>query len=281
MVGAGPGGRRRGAKSVGALVLFLLVGAGCGREPVSLDGDGPTADLAGGTVSASATSRSTSPSTTSRNATSSTTTSVSAPSQEPPVTEPSPEETAVTVPEEATTAAPGVPTTTVAAGAQAAGVAEGSWDVTMTGSVSGRSFARSGVLRIVPTIATAGVTNGVNAVDVCLRSGFPAGIPEVGAIWLNSNSGCEAASSGADLDLGVVTVDGAVVTFAPDPQISATLANAFTSSDSVGFACPYAPVEGRMTVVVEGGQVSGTVAIGGYGGASCGSTTYDAEFSSD
>ena len=153
-------------------------------------------------------------------------------------------------------------------------------ETTAPGTVSGVSFSRTATLRIVPTIASIGTTNGVNPVDVCLISGNPAGRPAVGAIWLVSNSGCLPGASAADIDLGVVSVAGSSVTYQPDVRVSATGGSLFTSSDNYIFACPFFPVAGAFRLHVgSGGNVSGTIDINGYGGANCGTTRYQARVS--
>ena len=157
------------------------------------------------------------------------------------------------------------------------GPSAGTYSVTISGSVGGTDFERTGTLQIRETIAEEGTTNGVNPVDVCLVSGFPAGQPDVGAIWLGSNSGCDPGAGAADIDLGYVTVDGTTVTFEPDERVAATFGNNFTESSGLA-ACPYTPVSGQLTVTIDSdGSVSGSVDTTGYGGASCGSVRYQAD----
>ncbi|MGV9366102.1 hypothetical protein ACWEF6_11565 [Amycolatopsis sp. NPDC004772] len=153
----------------------------------------------------------------------------------------------------------------------------GSYDVTISGSVSGTSFRRSATLRIVETISSSGTTNDVNPVDVCLVSGNPAGQPQPGAIWFGSNSGCVPGAGAGHLDLATVDVDGDTVTVEPVENMAATGGNVFTSSSSIA-ACPFFPVSGRLRVTA-GGGVSGRIEVTGYGGAFCGKTVYSAKIS--
>lgn len=151
----------------------------------------------------------------------------------------------------------------------------GSYDVTISGTVSGHQFQRSATLKVVPVITTVGTTNGVNDVDVCLVSGSPAAQPAVGAIWFGSNSACDPGAGSADIDLGYVTVDGTTITVKPDEKVAATLGNNFTSSAGIA-ACLYAPVSGSLSIRTDGGSVSGSLDVSGYGGAMCGNSAYQA-----
>ncbi|MDX3194627.1 hypothetical protein PV458_40045 [Streptomyces sp. MN03-5084-2B] len=168
-------------------------------------------------------------------------------------------------------------TTTTSETEEARRTPSGSWDVTISGSVSGTSFRRSATLRIVETISSAGTTNDVNPVDVCLVSGNPAGQPQPGAIWFGSNSGCAPGAGKAHLDLATVDVDGDTVTVEPVENMAATGGNVFTSSSSIA-ACPFFPVSGRLRVTTDG-DVSGSIEVTGYGGAFCGNTAYQAKIS--
>ncbi|WP_156893020.1 hypothetical protein [Actinokineospora enzanensis] len=155
--------------------------------------------------------------------------------------------------------------------------ATGAFTVTISGTVSGNSFRRTGTLRVVSTITTTGTTNGVNPVDVCLISGFPAGQPEVGAIRFGSNSGCYPSTS-AKLDMATVSANGNTYTVAPDERMAATGSNNFTASSDYIFACPFFPVSGQLRLTLDRG-VQGAIDITGYGGASCGSSHYQATIS--
>ncbi|WP_372670877.1 hypothetical protein [Amycolatopsis kentuckyensis] len=168
--------------------------------------------------------------------------------------------------------------TTTSETEEARSTASGSYDVTISGSVSGHSFRRSATLRVVGTISSSGSTNDVNPVDVCLVSGNPAAQPQPGAIRFGSNSGCLPGSGAADLDLASVEADGGSITVEPVENIAATGGNVFTASSSIA-ACPYYPVSGRLRVTIDDGDVSGSIEVTGYGGAFCPSTTYDAKIS--
>ncbi|MEV8633769.1 hypothetical protein AB0395_19130 [Streptosporangium sp. NPDC051023] len=151
-----------------------------------------------------------------------------------------------------------------------------SYSVTISGNVSGRSFQRSGTVVLRSTV-TRVTTNGVNPVDICLKSGFPGGIPDVGAIWYGSNSACF--GSTAALDMAYVRVNGNSATVSPDSRISATGSNGFTPSNSVT-SCIYHPTEGGATYTFrDNGTVSGRISVRGFGGYPCGSSTYNANIS--
>lgn len=198
-----------------------------------------------------------------------------------PTTTATPTETPETSTEPATTTTSSETTTeeetTTSETEAASRTPSGSYDVTLSGSVSGTSFRRSATLRIVETISSTGTTNDVNPVDVCLVSGNPAGQPQPGAIWFGSNSGCAPGAGAAHLDLATVDVDGDTVTVEPVENMAATGGNVFTSSSSIT-ACPFFPVSGRLRVTA-GGSVSGRIEVTGYGGAFCGKTVYEATIS--
>jgi hypothetical protein len=144
----------------------------------------------------------------------------------------------------------------------------GTWQVTISGTVSGRNFQRTGTVVVGSTVATSGTTTEVNPIEVCLKSGFPAGTPEIGAIWLGTTSACFP-TRGADLDLATVDVSGNDVTVAPDSQVAATLNNGFNALGGVT-ACIYAPDGGQATYHFNpDGSLDGTIDITGFGGA-CG-----------
>jgi hypothetical protein len=147
--------------------------------------------------------------------------------------------------------------------------------VTISGTASGNPFTQTGTLTLHRTVTTAGSTNGVNPLDVCLRAGFPAGLPAPGAIWLGSNSACFPIGR-ADLDMGAVNVSDSRVDFEPDGRLQATLINLWTARGSV-VSCPYAPVAGSAIYRFDtGNRLSGSVRLSGYGGAACGWSTYSA-----
>jgi hypothetical protein len=160
------------------------------------------------------------------------------------------------------------------------GIEEGTYSVDLSGTVGGRSFQRSAQIRVMPTVARVGTNNGVNPVEVCLRSGFPAGAPEVGAIWFGTNTACFP-ERGAQLDMTTVSVSGDTVTVEPDGRIAAGGLNNFVDSGSYIGACLYQPVSGSMTVTFSGGSASGKIDITGYSGpcrAVGTKTSYSARF---
>lgn len=147
------------------------------------------------------------------------------------------------------------------------------YGVSISGTVSGRNFQRSGTLILRDTV-TRVTTNGVNPVDVCLKSGLPAGTPETGAIWYGSSSAC--IRSTASLDMAYVTVNGTTVTVVPDKRVAATFANNFTATGSLT-SCVYHPVDGGATYTFhDNGTVSGRISMRGFGGYPCGNSTYTA-----
>ncbi|MGW5724084.1 hypothetical protein ACWEVP_48520 [Amycolatopsis sp. NPDC003865] len=230
-------------KIVAALTAFLLVTAGCGGvEQVASPAPVSTTD----------------PPTTTTEPTTDTPTTGETTSE---TTEPTTEEE-----------------TTTSETEEARGTTSGSYDVTISGSVSGHSFRRPATLRVVDTISSSGTTNDVNPVDVCLVSGNPAAQPQPGAIRFGSNSGCLPGSGAADLDLASVDADGTTITVEPVENIAATGGNVFTASSSIA-ACPYYPVSGRLRVTIDDGDVSGSIEVTGYGGAFCPSTSFDATIS--
>ncbi|WP_344438572.1 Hsp70 family protein [Actinomadura bangladeshensis] len=160
------------------------------------------------------------------------------------------------------------------------GIREGTYSVSLSGTVGGRTFQRSAELQVKSTVARVGTNNGVNPIEVCLRSGFPAGTPEVGAIWFGTNTACFP-ERGAQLDTTTVEVSGDTVTVRPDARIAAAGLNQFTASGDYIYACLYQPVSGTMTVTFSGGSASGELDINGYSGpcqAAGTNTTYTATF---
>ncbi|GAA0410697.1 hypothetical protein Acor_14430 [Acrocarpospora corrugata] len=154
----------------------------------------------------------------------------------------------------------------------------GTYTVTISGVAGWTEFTREGTVTIQETIAEVGTNNGVNPIDVCLVSGMPAGLPEVGAIWFASNSGCIPGAGAAQLDMAYVEVDGSTVTVQPDERIAATLSNNFTVNDDYITSSIFAPVSGQMTITTDAdGDLSGSIAITGYSGM--GTATYQAEIS--
>ncbi|MEV0609958.1 hypothetical protein AB0I61_26690 [Polymorphospora rubra] len=149
--------------------------------------------------------------------------------------------------------------------------------VTISGNAGGTGFTRTGTLVLGPTV-TSVTTNGINPLEVCLSSGFPAGSPQVGAIRFGSNADCFP-SSGTYLDVAYVSVSGGTVHIAPDSAIGATYINNFTRSSSIT-ACIYTPVSGQASYTFyTDGSVYGSISITGYGGAFCGYSSYTASVS--
>ncbi len=142
----------------------------------------------------------------------------------------------------------------------------GSYAVTVQGSVNGVSFSRSATLHVARSA-------GGNPIDVCLISGFPAGLPEVGAIRFVSNTVCFPGASN-NFDMGSVTVSGSNVTVKADPMMEPTGMSQFTSSNSI-MACLYSVRSGTMKVQIANGGASGTIDVGS---SSCGGGRYQAEF---
>jgi hypothetical protein len=150
-----------------------------------------------------------------------------------------------------------------------------SWRVTVSGTASGNPFTIGGTVTLHRTITRAGTTNGLNAGDICLKAGFPAGLPAAGAIWYGTNSACFPVAR-ADLDLAYVTVTGNQITANPDGRLQALMINVWTSRPSVT-TCPYSPTGGTAVYRVNtNGSLSGTLRLQGYGGAFCGTSTYHA-----
>jgi hypothetical protein len=165
--------------------------------------------------------------------------------------------------------------TTRAAGVLA--VSGPTFAVTVSGNAGGNGFTRTGTLVLAPTVTNV-TTNGVNPLEVCLTSGYPAGVPQVGAIRFGSNAKCFA-SNGSNLDVAYVAVSGGTVAIAPDSAIGATYINNFTRTSGVT-ACIYTPVSGQAQYTFyTNGTVYGSISITGYGGAFCGYSSYTASVS--
>lgn len=160
-------------------------------------------------------------------------------------------------------------------------ISPGDYTVTLSGTVAGQQFERTAELQVLPTVTDYGVTNDVNLIEVCLKSGFPAGSPELGALWFGTNTACFP-ERGAQLDMAYVSVSGNTVTVEPDSQIAATGLNSFVDSGDFISACLYYPVSGTMIVTVStDGSVSGSLDLVGYSGpcrATGTQSTYRAEF---
>jgi hypothetical protein len=159
----------------------------------------------------------------------------------------------------------------------AAAQSEAVYEVTIEGTASGNAFSRTATLTVLPTVTDV-TENGVNPHEVCLRSGFPAGSPEVGAIWYGTNTACFP-EKGQALDLAVVAEDSDSVYTEPDPNMQALLVNLWTASDNYAFAFPYGPVSGGTDYQFsEDGMVQGTIELVGHGGMG-GTSSYSAVLS--
>lgn len=184
----------------------------------------------------------------------------------------------------ATTATSGAPSTatessppTTTEPPDTSDVPVGRYEVILRGQASEDPFERPATVTVTPTVTTTGSTNGVNAIEVCLRSGSPTATPDAGAVWLGSNSACFPTSQ-ADVDLAVVTPSGAAVTVAPDSDLAATRINVFSAADSPG-ACVYAVSAGEVVYRFGPDSVAATLEITGTGdacGPTGGSATYTA-----
>lgn len=140
------------------------------------------------------------------------------------------------------------------------------YDVQIQGTVNGLPFARTGRLALGPTVTQA-TTNGINPVDLCLRSGSPFISPEAGAIWFATNGICVNAN-GARQDMAFVAVDrqASTISIRPDPDISATGINAFNGSSGYTAAI-WQIFDGAMVLRFDGtgANISGTIDFLGTG----------------
>jgi hypothetical protein len=152
------------------------------------------------------------------------------------------------------------------------------FDVTLSGSVSGRPFSRSAVMLFARTVDRVATTNGVNRAEMCLASGFPAGRPETGAIRYGTNSACFR-SRGASIDTSYVTVTGSTYIARPDPRLTSTYLNTFTSSPGIASSIFSAQSGSIALRFGRGGTIRGTIALHGYCGGLCGETDYFARVS--
>ncbi len=151
------------------------------------------------------------------------------------------------------------------------------YEVTIEGTASGNAFSRTATLTVLPTVTDV-TENGVNPYEACLRSGFPAGAPEVGAIWYGTNTACFP-DNGQSLDLAIAVEDANGFHTEPDPNLQALMVNAWTASDSYIYAFPYGPVSGGTSYqFFEDGTVQGVIELVGHGGMG-GTSTYSAVLS--
>lgn len=151
------------------------------------------------------------------------------------------------------------------------------YEVVIEGTASGNAFRRTATLTLIPTVTDV-TGNGVNPFEACLRSGFPAGAPAVGAIWYGTNTACFP-DRGQAIDLTYAVADADGFHTEADPNLQALMVNHWTASDDYIFAFPYGPVSGGTTYrFFEDGTVQGAVELVGHGGLG-GYSTYSATFS--
>lgn len=145
----------------------------------------------------------------------------------------------------------------------------GTYRLELVGEISGRAFTRTAELVVTQTIDEVATVNGVNALDVCLTSGFPPGQPEVGAIWFGTNSGCLPSTTAADIDMAYVEVDGSTIIARPDESVMAVGVNTLTANDGLT-ALLYWIQDGAIDLTFDGDDVSGTIGVRGF----CGPCTF-------
>jgi hypothetical protein len=156
----------------------------------------------------------------------------------------------------------------------------GTWDITLQGDVNGIGFTRPGLLVLGPTV-TRVTTNGVNPVDVCIKSGSPFIAPETGAIWFYTNGIC-LNPNGALQDMAFVSADAqaSTVVVRPDPAISATGINGFNQNNGL-LANVYQIFDGSETIRFQGdgAAVQGSLNLLGTGSIYHSEQRYTATFS--
>lgn len=145
----------------------------------------------------------------------------------------------------------------------------GTYRLELAGEISGRAFTRTAELVVTETIDEVATVNGVNALEVCLTSGFPPGQPEVGAIWFGTNSGCLPSTTAADIDMAYVEVDGSTIIARPDESVMALGVNTLTATDGLT-ALLYWIQDGAIELTFDGDDVSGTIGVRGF----CGPCTF-------
>lgn len=161
----------------------------------------------------------------------------------------------------------------------------GSYSVVLSGTVtdySGDTFSidRPATLIIEPTISE-NTNNGVNPVDVCLRSGNPITQPSAGAIAFGTNTSCLADSYAKGIDMAYATVSGSTVTIQPDGDLDAMGNNIFTVFANGMLTCRFLITAGTMSVTTAAdGSVTGRIDFGDDGRAGeCGRAAYSATVS--
>jgi hypothetical protein len=161
--------------------------------------------------------------------------------------------------------------------AQARAAAPVTYEIVIEGTASGNAFQRTGTITLMPTTSEV-TTNDVNPYEVCLRSGFPAGTPEVGAIWYGTNTSCFP-DNGQAVDLTYAVEDETGYYTEPDPNVQALMVNHWTASENYIYAFPYGPYQGATSYrFADDGTVTGTVELVGHGGMG-GNSTYSAALS--
>lgn len=163
--------------------------------------------------------------------------------------------------------------TTTATPAGAGTASASTYAIKITGTSSNNQFTITGTLSTRATVTKA-TTNGVNPFEVCLKAGSPAARPTTGAIQYGTNSACFP-SAGANVDTSQVRGSTSSVSIVPDGRLQATLLNQWNARGGVA-VCVYAPVNGSITLRFSGTKVTGTVDLEGFGGSSCGRSSYRA-----
>jgi len=158
----------------------------------------------------------------------------------------------------------------------------GTYQITISGSVSGNAFLRFGTLRILAPLASL-TDNDVNPIDFCITSGNPLASPQTGALRWGTSVGC--LSSGSQpFDLAYVSFDGRRIIARPDPNIAAVSTAGFNARGGI-FAQLYFVIGGSIVVDVANGSVAGSIEILGFCGICTGGVggptgTYSATFAS-
>lgn len=175
--------------------------------------------------------------------------------------------------------------------------AQGSlYKINMSGYTPNASFSRQGDMLIRPTIVGAGgvnFNNGVNQRDIGIVSGFPAGLPEAGALWFFSNSamcqymntGCNSIQSNAALDVTFTqinessgylryTLDGVIYGNVGAGNALAAELNTFTATNNFISGQIFQVIQGTIEIYFNnnGQSVSGTIDLQGVNANSIGTS---------
>ncbi|MEM7271745.1 MAG: hypothetical protein AAF547_01585 [Actinomycetota bacterium] len=159
------------------------------------------------------------------------------------------------------------------------------YQVEIEGVVSGWSFRIPAELIVAPTIDPYAPQGGINELDFCLVAGFPAALPETGAIWFGTNTGCLPGNNGANIDMAVVSVGDGVIRAEPIEDLMSVGMNNYTAQGGIT-ALLYLIQRGGIELWFEpDGSVSGSIGIRGYCGpcnfgAGGDGGTYEARISS-